>query len=68
GVLNEGGIARIDYVSVVDPETLEEVSEARPGAVVAVAAWVGDIRLIDNTALGVGPESQLFMHLNVETV
>ncbi|MCP4364799.1 MAG: pantoate--beta-alanine ligase [Planctomycetes bacterium] len=68
GVLNEGGIARIDYVSIVDPETLEEVSEARPGAVVTVAAWVGDIRLIDNTALGVGPESQLFMHLNVEAV
>ncbi len=67
-VLNEGGIARIDYVSVVDPETLEEVNEARPEAVVTIAAWVGGTRLIDNTALVAGPESRSFLHRKVETV
>jgi pantoate--beta-alanine ligase len=43
---------RVDYVEIVDPETLEEVSVARQGALVAVAAFVGSTRLIDNVVLG----------------
>jgi pantoate--beta-alanine ligase len=38
----------IDYVSSVDPETLQSVDELREGTVIAVAAWVGKARLIDN--------------------
>ncbi len=60
-ILNEWGITRIDYISVVDPETLEDVETTRAGVVVAIAAWVGDTRLIDNMALGVGSERQLFL-------
>ncbi|MEE9201451.1 MAG: pantoate--beta-alanine ligase [Candidatus Brocadiales bacterium] len=60
-ILNEWGITRIDYISVVDPETLEDVEATRAGVVVAIAAWVGDTRLIDNMALGVGSERQLFL-------
>jgi pantoate--beta-alanine ligase len=42
---------RIDYLEIVDPETLLPLTEARPGALVAVAAYVGSTRLIDNTLL-----------------
>ncbi|MFW6010544.1 MAG: pantoate--beta-alanine ligase [Gemmatimonadota bacterium] len=44
--------ARIDYVEVVDPSTLERPEEARAESVCAVAAHVGDTRLIDNARLG----------------
>lgn len=42
---------RIQYVDVVDPDTLEPLPEARTGAVLAVAAHVGRTRLIDNVTL-----------------
>ena len=41
----------LDYFRIVDPETLEDVSAARPGMLVAVAARVGATRLIDNWLL-----------------
>ncbi len=41
-----------EYIELVDPETLDDLSEARPGAVLAVAARVGETRLIDNVILG----------------
>lgn len=42
---------RVDYFSIVDPETLEEVSDVTAGALVAVAAAVGPARLIDNVPI-----------------
>ncbi len=42
---------KIDYVEIVDPATLEPVSDIRGGALIAVAAWVGKTRLIDNALL-----------------
>lgn len=39
---------RLDYLKIVDPRTLEDVGDLRQGALVAVAAWVGPTRLIDN--------------------
>jgi pantoate--beta-alanine ligase len=44
--------ARIDYIAVVDDETLEPLTGpiTRP-ALVALAVWVGAPRLIDNTVL-----------------
>ncbi len=41
---------RIDYAEVVDPDTLLPVEHAC-GALVAVAAWVGETRLIDNVLI-----------------
>lgn len=41
-----------EYVELVDPDTLEPVDEAREGAVLALAARVGNTRLIDNVILG----------------
>ncbi len=40
---------RTDYIELVDWGTLEPVEFAVPGSLFAVAAWVGDTRLIDNT-------------------
>lgn len=45
-------LAQIDYVAVVDAETLEPVEKITEGAVlIAVAASFGTTRLIDNTVL-----------------
>ncbi|HUG38968.1 MAG TPA: pantoate--beta-alanine ligase [Longimicrobiales bacterium] len=41
-----------EYIELVDPETLDPLGEAGPGAVLAIAARVGDTRLIDNLILG----------------
>jgi pantoate--beta-alanine ligase len=46
---------RLDYFEVVDPETLNPIAETSSGALVAVAAYVGATRLIDNIILLVRP-------------
>ena len=51
GRIDAPGVA-LEYAEVVDPETLEPLTEVREGAVCAVAARVGNTRLIDNTVLG----------------
>lgn len=43
---------RIDYIDLVDWSTLEPLESAAPGALFAVAAYVGPTRLIDNAVLG----------------
>jgi pantoate--beta-alanine ligase len=43
---------RLDYVEVVDPETLDPVDDISSGALAAVAAYVGATRLIDNILVG----------------
>ncbi len=43
---------RVDYVTLVDWATLEPMERAQAGCLLAVAAWVGVTRLIDNTLLG----------------
>ena len=39
---------RLDYVAVVRSDTLEPVESIAAGDLIAVAAWVGETRLIDN--------------------
>lgn len=46
-IAREGGI-RVEYASLCHPETLEEVTEVSGPTLLALAAWVGDVRLIDN--------------------
>ena len=41
----------LQYVEVVHPETLVRLEEARRGSVVALAAFAGETRLIDNLVL-----------------
>jgi len=45
-------LARIDYVSIADPETLEEMDEVRAPALASLAVWMGKTRLIDNVVVG----------------
>jgi pantoate--beta-alanine ligase len=42
---------RLDYFEIVDPESLDPVSDVGKGVLVAVAAYVGRTRLIDNLVL-----------------
>lgn len=42
---------RIDYISIADPETLEELEHIEKEAVVSLAVYFGKTRLIDNTFL-----------------
>ena len=44
-------LARVDYVSVADTETLEELDSIEGEALVSLAVHVGDVRLIDNITL-----------------
>ena len=46
-IANESG-AKLDYFAIVDPDALELVADVSCGALVAVAAYVGATRLIDN--------------------
>lgn len=39
---------RLDYIAIVNPETLDAVEDTSNGALAAVAAFVGKTRLIDN--------------------
>ena len=43
--------ARIDYISIVNADTLEDLSFINGRALAAVAVWIGNTRLIDNTIL-----------------
>ena len=42
---------RLDYFEIVDPETLDAIRDVADGGLVAVAAYVGTTRLIDNLLL-----------------
>ncbi len=41
-------LARLDYLAVVDPITLDEVRSVRGRVVLLLAVWIGETRLIDN--------------------
>jgi len=58
-IFAEEPAVRLDYVEIVNPETLEAVSEVSKGALVAVAAFIGATRLIDNIVLFSIGETQI---------
>jgi len=39
---------KVDYLAAVDAQTLLPVDRVEPGTLIAVAAWIGSTRLIDN--------------------
>jgi pantothenate synthetase len=41
----------VDYVAIADPVTLEPLAPGQRAAVALVAAFMGEIRLIDNMSL-----------------
>ena len=55
-VIGEEPTVRVDYLCAVNPDTLETVADLRDGALIAVAAFVGTTRLIDNLLLPARPQ------------
>lgn len=49
--ISHTAIGTLEYVEVCDPVRLTPVSDTSSGAVICVAAWFGDVRLIDNIEL-----------------
>jgi len=49
--LTKEPLIKIDYVSISDPDTLEEISVVNKKCLVSIAVYVGKIRLIDNFLL-----------------
>ena len=49
--LREAGVEAVDYVAIVDPDTLVEVEHVDEPAMLLLAAHVGNVRLIDNCRL-----------------
>ena len=54
-VLKEEKGLRLDYLALVDPDTLEPLDRSHERALLAVAAYAGSTRLIDNATIVVGP-------------
>ena len=50
-MISEEPLARVDYVEIVDPRTLDPVDRIEGEVLVAVAVFIGSTRLIDNTIL-----------------
>jgi pantoate--beta-alanine ligase len=50
-VISNDPEARLDYLKIVDPDSLLDVATTEQGALIAVAAWVGTTRLIDNVLI-----------------
>ena len=50
-VVGEAPLARIDYVDLVDGDTLEPIDSVRPNSRLALAVFFGKTRLIDNIRL-----------------
>jgi pantoate--beta-alanine ligase len=54
-LMTEESAVRLDYFAIVNPDTLDPVADVAGGALVAVAAYVGSTRLIDNVVLSANP-------------
>jgi pantoate--beta-alanine ligase len=51
-ILSQQRRVRVIYVSLVDRHTMEPMKESEPGrSILVIAAWVDEVRLIDNLAL-----------------
>ena len=48
----------LEYLAVMNPDTLEPVALATPGCIVAIAARIGKTRLIDNVILGAPEDTE----------
>ena len=49
--IGQAQLARIDYVDLVDVQTLQPIEVVRQNSLVAVAVFFGKTRLIDNILL-----------------
>jgi pantoate--beta-alanine ligase len=51
-VIEATEMAQADYVSIADPDTLDELETVESRALLSLAVFVGGVRLIDNMLLG----------------
>jgi len=51
-MIDDAPLARIDYVDLVDAETLQPIEFVEPNSLLALAVYFGKTRLIDNILLG----------------
>jgi pantoate--beta-alanine ligase len=51
-IIGEAPLARIDYVDLVDADTLQPIESVKPNSLIALAVFFGKTRLIDNIVLG----------------
>ncbi|MFW5981423.1 MAG: pantoate--beta-alanine ligase, partial [bacterium] len=47
-MIKDEELAEIDYVKIVDPETLGEIAAISEEVLLALAVYIGETRLIDN--------------------
>jgi pantoate--beta-alanine ligase len=45
-------ITRLEYLELVAEDSFEVLDQAKPGARLIIAAWVGEVRLLDNLMIG----------------
>jgi pantoate--beta-alanine ligase len=50
-IITTASLAQIDYLEIVNAETLQQAAEAGPDSLIVVAAFFGKTRLIDNLRL-----------------
>lgn len=50
-MIGKGEGSKIDYINIVDQETLEDIDEIKDRALIAMAVSIGNVRLIDNREL-----------------
>ena len=50
-IINEAPLSRIDYIEIVDAETLQPIEIVRPNTTLLIAVFFGNTRLIDNVRL-----------------
>ncbi|HET9857546.1 MAG TPA: pantoate--beta-alanine ligase [Chthoniobacterales bacterium] len=51
-IISEAPLVRIDYVDLVDADTLQRIEVVGPNSLLALAVFFGKTRLIDNIVLG----------------
>ena len=56
GIIKSEPTTRIDYVSVVNPDDLGPLSTIENSALMAMAVFVGEARLIDNAVLEINSD------------
>ena len=52
-IIETPAIARVDYVSVAHPDTLAELDWVVDRALLSLAVFIGEVRLIDNLTVNV---------------
>jgi pantoate--beta-alanine ligase len=50
-LINSEGITKIDYISIVDLDSLEPIQKINNNCLIALAVWIGSTRLIDNITI-----------------